>query len=113
MARIFAALAGGMRTDGVRLLDPATLEAATTELASGPDRVLGRSSRFGFGFQPTEPDRPLGPGRSGFGHFGAGGSLVMADPDAGLALGYAMNRFGHRWQDPRNQALLAAAYACL
>jgi len=113
VARIYAFLAGRGRAGGVRLLDPATLEAATTELAAGPDRVLDRSSRFGFGFQLTQPERPLGPGPSSFGHFGAGGSLGMADPDAELAFGYAMNRFGHRWQDPRNQALLAAAYGCL
>ena len=72
-----------------------------------------KATRFGFGFQLTQPERPLGPGTASFGHFGAGGSLGMADPDAELAFGYAMNRFGHRWQDPRNQALLAATYACL
>jgi len=113
VATIYSSLAGCGRRGAPGLLRPATLESATTELAAGPDRILGRSSRFGFGFQLTQPERPLGPGRSSFGHFGAGGSLGLADPDADLAFGYAMNRFGHRWQDPRNQSLLAAAYDCL
>jgi CubicO group peptidase (beta-lactamase class C family) len=113
VARVYELLASGGGLDGVRLVDPTILAAATTELAVGPDRILGRTSRFGFGFQLTQPERPLGPGAAGFGHFGAGGSLGMADPGAGLAFGYVMNRFGHRWQDPRNQSLLAAAYACL
>lgn len=113
VARVFALLAAGGELDGVRLLHPATLAAATTEMAAGYDRILDRSSRFGFGFQLSQPERPLGGGGTGYGHFGAGGSLGMADPDAGLAFGYTMNRFGYRWQDPRNQALRTAAYSCL
>jgi CubicO group peptidase (beta-lactamase class C family) len=113
IARIYSLLADGGSLDGVRLLTPATLRAATTELSSGHDLVLDRKSRFGFGFQLTMPERPLGPGANSFGHYGAGGSLGMADPDAHLAFGYCMNRFGLRWQDPRNRALLAATYSCL
>ena len=109
VARIYALVADGR----ARLVGPDTMQSAISELCVGADRVLGRSSRFGFGFQLTQPERPLGPGPSAFGHFGAGGSLGMADPDATLAFGYAMNRFGHRWQDPRNQALVAAAFSCL
>lgn len=113
IARIYELLASGGHLGDLRLVALDILEAATAEQVSGADLVLGRSSRFGFGFQLTQPERPLGPGGSGFGHFGAGGSLGMADPDAGLAFGYAMNRFGHRWQDPRNQALLSAVYSSL
>ena len=113
IARIYGLLAGGGSLDGVRLLGPATLSAATSELSSGHDLILDRKSRFGFGFQLTMPERPLGPGRSSFGHYGAGGSLGMADPDTKIAFGYCMNRFGLRWQDPRNRALLDATYGCL
>lgn len=113
IARIYSLLADGGSLDGVRLLNPATLRAATSELSSGHDLVLDRKSRFGFGFQLTMPERPLGPGANSFGHYGAGGSLGLADPDAHLAFGYCMNRFGLRWQDPRNRALLAATYSCL
>ena len=75
--------------------------------------MLGRPSRFGLGFQLTQPERPLGPNPRSFGHFGVGGSLGFADPDAGLAFGYAMNRSGPRWQNPRNRALIDAVYASL
>ena len=75
--------------------------------------MLGRPSRFGLGFQLTQPERPLGPNPRSFGHFGAGGSLGFADPDAGLAFGYVMNRSGPRWQNPRNRALIDAVYGSL
>ena len=113
VARIFSALACGGAVDGVRLLDPATIEEATREASSGPDVILGRPSRFGLGFQLTQPERPLGTSPPAFGHFGAGGALGFADPDARLAFGYVANRAGARWQNPRNKALLDAVYGCL
>jgi CubicO group peptidase (beta-lactamase class C family) len=78
--------------------------------------VLHRPSRFGLGFQLTQPERPIGPDperQATFGHFGAGGSLGFCDPDAGLAFGYVMNQMGPRWQNPRTRALIDAAYECL
>ena len=109
-ARAVAHLFGAL---GERLLAPETLAEATAEASAGPDFVLGRPSRFGLGFQLTQPERPLGPNARTFGHFGAGGSLGFADPDAGLGFGYAMNRSGPRWQNPRNRALIDAVYASL
>ena len=114
IARIYGALAAGGEIDGIRLLDAATIRLAATEASAGPDAVLGRPSRFGLGFQLTQPERPLGPSPNAFGHFGAGGSLGFADPDAGLSLGYTPNQgLGPRWQNPRNRALLDALYASL
>jgi CubicO group peptidase (beta-lactamase class C family) len=113
VARVYSVLAGGGAVDGVRLLRAGTIELATAEESSGPDFVLGRPSRFGLGFQLTQPERPLGPNARSFGHFGVGGSVGFADPDAGLAFAYAMNRFGPRWQNPRNRALIDAAYESL
>jgi CubicO group peptidase (beta-lactamase class C family) len=77
------------------------------------DRVLDRPSRFGLGFQLTQPERPLGPSPRAFGHFGAGGALGFCDPDAGLAFGYVMNDLGPRWRNPRNRALIDAVYAAI
>ena len=95
-------------------LAPATLAAATSEASCGLDAVLGRPSRFGLGFQLTQPERPLGPSPNAYGHFGEGGSLGFADPDARLAFGYTPNHgLGPRWQNPRNRALLDALYSCL
>lgn len=113
VARIFSALAMAGAVDGVRILQPETIAEATAEASSGTDFVLGRPSRFGLGFQLTQRERPLGPNPRSFGHFGAGGSLGFADPDAKLAFGYALNNSGPRWQNPRNRALIDAVYASL
>lgn len=109
MARVYAALLG----DGPPLLDTDVLREACSEASVGDDLVLGRPSRFGLGFQLTQPERPLGPNPSSFGHFGAGGSLAFADPDARLAFAYVMNRGGPNWQDPRNRALVDSVYEAL
>lgn len=113
IARVYAALAAGGTVDGVQVLAPALLAEATREQSSGPDRVLERPSRFGIGFQLTQPERPLGPNAEAFGHFGTGGSLGFCDPTAGVAFAYVMNDLGPRWQNPRNRALIDALYGCL
>ena len=109
VARVYAALLGGERA----LLGGEVLARACSEASAGEDLVLGRPSRFGLGFQLTQPERPLGPNPRSFGHFGAGGSLGFADPDAGIAFAYVMNRGGPQWRDPRNGALVEAVYAAL
>jgi CubicO group peptidase (beta-lactamase class C family) len=106
VAQIYGALGRG-------LLGPQTIEQAIAEHSAGFDFVLGRPSRFGLGFQLTQPERPLGPNPRSFGHFGLGGSLGFADPDTGIAFAYAMNRSGPRWQNPRSRALIDAVYASL
>jgi CubicO group peptidase (beta-lactamase class C family) len=113
VARIYAALAGGGAVDGVRIVAPETIELAAGEQSAGPDFVLGRPSRFGLGFQLTQPERPLGTSTRAFGHFGAGGSLGFADPDAGIGFGYTMNLAGPRWQNARNRALIDAVFRSL
>jgi len=113
VARVYAALAAGGRLDGTEIVDRAALAEAATEHAYGQDLVLDRPSRFGLGFQLTQPERPIGPGPATFGHFGAGGSLGFCDPEAGLAFGYVLNQMGPRWQNPRTRALIDAAYECL
>jgi len=113
VARVYAALAAGGTLDGTPVVDAAALAAAATEQVYGQDLVLRRPSRFGLGFQLTQPGRPLGPGRAAFGHFGAGGSLGFCDPESGVAFGYVMNQMGPRWQNPRTRALVDAVYTCL
>jgi CubicO group peptidase (beta-lactamase class C family) len=113
VARVYAALAGGGAVDGVRVVDPGALADAVAEQVYGEDLVLRRPSRFGLGFQLTQPERPLGPGPRAFGHFGAGGSVGLCDPDAGVAFGYVTNQMGPRWQNPRNRALIDAVFDCV
>jgi CubicO group peptidase (beta-lactamase class C family) len=113
LARVYAALAAGGAIDGVEVAAADALAIATTEQVYGPDLILHRPSRFGLGFQLTQPERPLGPGAGAYGHFGAGGSLGFCDPDAGVAFAYVTNQMGPRWRNPRNRALIDALYACL
>jgi CubicO group peptidase (beta-lactamase class C family) len=87
-------------------------EAARVQ-SSGPCTVLGEDVEFGLGFTPTGSRRPLGTNPHSFGHFGTGGSLGFADPDAHLSFGYVMNHVIPRWQSTRNRALIDAVYSSL
>jgi CubicO group peptidase (beta-lactamase class C family) len=121
VARIYAALAAGGSIDGIRIIGTGTLREAVREHSAGHDAILLRPSRFGLGFQLTYPRAagkgggylPLLPNPGAFGHFGAGGSLGFADPEARVAFGYAMNSMGPRWSNPRPRALIEAFYRCL
>jgi CubicO group peptidase (beta-lactamase class C family) len=96
LARIYGALARGGAIDGVRILQPETIARATTEEASGPERLFCGAvpMRFGLGFtlsDDTHRYARLSPNRRSFGHAGGGGSLGMADPQAGIGFGFTMN----------------------
>jgi CubicO group peptidase (beta-lactamase class C family) len=107
VARLYAGILDGT------VLAADTVAALCVPQVDGPDLVLDRPSRFGAGFQLSQPERVLGSGGRTFGHFGAGGSLGFADPDAGVAFGYVMAEMGPRWQNPRNRALVDAVTASL
>jgi CubicO group peptidase (beta-lactamase class C family) len=113
VARLYAALAGDGDLDGVHILSPATIEMAIAEQVYGEDLVLQRPTRFGLGFQLTMPERRLGPGPRSFGHFGAGGSLGFADPDAHVAFAYAMNQGRGGWQHKHVRHLIDLVYEAL
>jgi CubicO group peptidase (beta-lactamase class C family) len=113
VARVYQALAAGGTADGYRVVDPDALQRAASEQVYGDDLILHRPSRFGLGFQLTQPERLLGPNPTSFGHFGAGGSLGFCDSDGRVAFGYVMNQMGPRWQNPRNRALIDAVYRSL
>ena len=112
VARMYAALVG--EVDGIRLLEPAQLEAAITQRTEGPNRVLlDMDIQFGLGFMVRSTLIPLG-GERGFGHFGAGGSVGWADPDADLAFGYVMNKMDLGLAgDVRSTSLINACYAAI
>jgi CubicO group peptidase (beta-lactamase class C family) len=109
IARVYDALISAKAP----LVSDEVMQQATMEASAGEDLVLGRTSRFGLGFQLTQRERPLGPNARSFGHFGTGGALGFADPDASVAFAYVMNRGGPQWQDPRNRSLVDAVYAAL
>ncbi|WP_043631775.1 serine hydrolase domain-containing protein [Nonomuraea candida] len=107
LAGFYRALIGG------DLLAPATLREALRPRVAGPDRVLLMETSFGLGFM-----RPsmtfLAPSRTAFGHSGMGGSLGMADPERGLAVGYVMNRMADALSgNLRGVRLLGAVYDSL
>jgi CubicO group peptidase (beta-lactamase class C family) len=107
LAKLYAATIG--EVDGVRLLDPATVEDATREQANGLDQVIRQDTRFGSGFFLPSPFSPLMGPRS-FGHAGAGGSLAFADPERGVGFAYVMNQMQQNLSgDPRTTDLIAAA----
>jgi CubicO group peptidase (beta-lactamase class C family) len=108
LARFYAAL-----LEPGRILSPDLLALATRPHSVGPCPILGEEVAFGLGFTPTSRRRPLGPNPRSFGHFGTGGALGFADPDAGVAFGYVMNHVVPRWQSSRNRALVDALYDSL
>jgi len=108
LAALYAAAASGT------LLSRESLARCSGETSAGPDEVLRIPTRFSLGFMLGRPGASFGPGARTFGHPGAGGSLGLADPDAGLGFGYVPNRMGaHVLVDPRAEALLQAVYGCL
>jgi CubicO group peptidase (beta-lactamase class C family) len=113
VGRLYAALAGDGELDGVRVLSRDMIARATEQQVAGEDLVLQRPTRFGLGFQLTMAERPLGPNPRAFGHFGAGGSLGFADPDARVAFGYAMNQGRAGWQHKHVRHLIDLVYAAL
>ena len=113
MARLYSALAGDGALDGVHILSPEIIAGAIEEQVYADDVVLQRPTRFGLGFQLTMAERRLGPNPRAFGHFGAGGSLGFADPDAHVAFAYAMNQGRAGWQHKHVRHLIDLVYEAL
>lgn len=106
-----AHLQGGR--DSVSCAGPSLRAEAVSTHSEGEDKVLGRPSRFGLGFQLPEESRPIGPSPTAYGHFGYGGTLGLADPEPGLSFGFVTNQPGSRWNTPRTVRLLDALYDSL
>ncbi len=103
LAGFFSALLDG------RLLGHELLAEMTREHAVGVDQTLLTRTRFGLGCMLDQPDvanATFGLGPRTFGHPGAGGSLVCADPDSGVVVAYVTNSLGpYVLMDPRVQQL--------
>ncbi|MBB5957220.1 CubicO group peptidase (beta-lactamase class C family) [Saccharothrix tamanrassetensis] len=119
IARMYAATVSDV--DGVRLLNPTTVERMTEiqtdktpmhGLPPGLHIPADRSFNMSLGFWRACPPMPMvGPGS--FGHPGSGGSIGFADPDAGVGFGYVTNLWNFRPDDPRAADLSAAVRSCL
>jgi CubicO group peptidase (beta-lactamase class C family) len=119
LARMYAATVSTV--DGVRLLDPATVERMTVVqtartrmngLPPGLDVPADRSFYMSLGFWRACPPMPL-VGAGSFGHPGSGGSVAFGDLDSGVGFGYVTNLWSFRVGEPRASNLAAAVVACL
>ena len=114
--RLYAVLAQHGRVRGAGELLPRELVDEFGRVhVQGVDLVMELPTAFGLGFEHTIPEWQFGPGPNTYGHNGSGGSLGIVDPDAGVSLGYAMNRlwWGPDRTDPRWGPIFDALYAAL
>ncbi|GEC05387.1 serine hydrolase [Streptomyces spinoverrucosus] len=118
VAALYGILAGRGPYGGRRALSPEAAERVREGQGSCRDLVLGaglgRDTEAGLGLWLSGPHGSYGPNPRAFGHDGFGGSCGLADPEAGVSLGYVMNRMGpHIADDPRKMALVNALYGAL
>jgi CubicO group peptidase (beta-lactamase class C family) len=101
------------RADGRRLVGGEALAEATRCRFEGVDIVKGEFQRWSAGFW-LNPGRLYGPNLEAFGHSGLGGSFAFADPVAGVAAAYTMNKMSDQFEhNPRRRGLIDAVYASL
>ncbi|WP_369244180.1 serine hydrolase domain-containing protein [Streptomyces sp. R41] len=101
-----------------QVLSPEAAERVREGQGSCRDLVLGagfeNETEIGLGLWLSGPNGSYGPNPRAFGHDGFGGSCGLADPEAGVSVGYVMNRMGpHIADDPRKMALVDALYSAL
>ncbi|WP_121750573.1 serine hydrolase domain-containing protein [Streptomyces sp. E2N166] len=118
VAALYGILAGRGAYDGHRVLSREAAERVREGQGPCRDLVLGagfaHETEVGLGLWLSGPNGSYGPNPRAFGHDGFGGSCGLADPDAGVSLGYVMNRMGPRIaDDPRKTALVEALYGAL
>jgi CubicO group peptidase (beta-lactamase class C family) len=118
VAGLYGVFAGRGSLGGHRVLSPEAAERVREGQGSCRDLVLGagfeHETELGLGLWLSGPGGSYGPNPRAFGHDGAGGSCGLADPEAGVSLGYVMNRMGSRIaDDPRKRALTDALYGVL
>ncbi|MFJ3821099.1 serine hydrolase domain-containing protein [Streptomyces nodosus] len=118
VAALYGVLARRGSWDGHRVLSPEAAERVREGQGRCRDLVLGaglgRDTEAGLGLWLSGPEGSYGPNPRAFGHDGFGGSCGLADPEAGVSLGYVMNGMGsHIVDDPRKTALVDALYGAL
>ncbi|MGW2613764.1 serine hydrolase domain-containing protein [Streptomyces sp. NPDC001500] len=118
VAALYGVFAGRGAYGGLRVLSPEAAERVREGQGACRDLVLGagfdHETELGLGLWLSGPNGSYGPNPRAFGHDGFGGSCGLADPEAGVSLGYVMNRMGPRIaDDPRKTALVEAVYSAL
>ncbi|MGW3289224.1 serine hydrolase domain-containing protein [Streptomyces sp. NPDC001002] len=118
VAALYGIFAGRGSYGGHRVLSAEAAERVREGQGSCRDLVLGagfeHETEVALGLWLSGPNGSYGPDPRAFGHDGFGGSCGLADPEAGVSLGYVMNRMGpHIADDPRKMALVDALYSTL
>lgn len=123
MAELFGPLANGGVANGKQYLSKKTIQKMSkVSAATLLDATLLVPTRFALGFMKSMDNRDCKAGNRdsfivgdhAFGHVGAGGSAVFADPDNQMSFAYTMNLMGSGiLLNHRGQALIDASYQCL
>ncbi|OIJ68711.1 serine hydrolase domain-containing protein [Streptomyces mangrovisoli] len=118
VAALYGVFAGRGSHGGRRVLSPQAAERVREGQGRCRDLVLGaglgHDTEIALGVWLSGAEGSYGPNPKAFGHDGFGGSCGLADPEAGVSLGYVMNRMGpHIADDPRKSALVDALYGAL
>ncbi len=113
-AGALAALMSRLALGGEGVMSRAGVEAMTRRRIRGRDLVLPFDISWGAGVMRNEGLNIYGSQSGSFGHSGWGGACAFADPEAGVAMAYVMNRqSAELLGDPRPLRLIEAAYAGL
>ena len=92
LAKVYAALIGE-GVGGVRLLPEERVAQASALQVDAINASSGERLRFGLGYRIGGGADPwVGASESAFGHDGYGGAIGYAEPEHGLAVGFAKNR---------------------
>jgi CubicO group peptidase (beta-lactamase class C family) len=113
LARLYGCLAMGGELDGVRLLQPETVELGRRQLSAGEDPLSGRFLRFGVGFELAPNPSELGPAADAFGHTGSGGSSHGAWPSRRTGFSFTMSEMRPENDDGRAGRILATLHAAV
>lgn len=108
IARLYAAM---LAPEGP--CSPETIALMTAVATDCDDLVLGFNPGWGMGVAHNSTGI-FGPNPATYGHSGWGGSFGCADPDAGIAIGYACNHMGPDLVgDPRATQLCRTIFECM
>ncbi|WP_369199294.1 serine hydrolase domain-containing protein [Streptomyces sp. PU-14G] len=116
VAALYEIFTGRRRVDsGYQVLSAQAAERVREGQGSCRDLILGtglgHDTEIGLGLWLSGRHGSYGPNPRAFGHDGFGGSFGLADPEAGISIGYVMNHMGtHIADDPRKMALVDAVY---
>lgn len=112
LAQLMQAFATG-EVDGKSFAGAPAREAAMAERTAGPDRILPFDLAWAAGPMRNRGGY-LGPSPAAVGHYGFGGSFVLADPARRLSIAYVPNRMlPVLVGGPRATAILDTVYEAL